>query len=515
MTTVKENRSSEASSGVSRRKAIYIIGGAAVAAAVAGGAYLSMQQPPAPPSQTTAVQTATEMTTAPPTGPVDQLQFTIWSWAVDFQQYSVAEYNKKMKAINSPVNVTMLDIPQEVYRESLIARFGAGTPTDVFYNDDGTVSEFYAAGWLGTWEDYHPEVRDYLPDILDPVKPAIMAPPLQESTLWETGKKMLTIPYYSNYKAVFYNKQILEKAQIDAPPNTWDEWLDQALKIKQKGLCEYPINIILAVWQFWESLDNFVFANKDGKFFDKDLNPIFLSESSAVYRTLKWWIDGIYKYKVIDPTIVNMDDTAGDLGFANGKWAYMLDAQYSHPLLNDPGFSPIAKEYPGYCGMMRNPSGSGDVHTGACWIRPYGLSTVATKGTKEHMDNVWNFTNYEGGRVNDRYEADIKNGKLITAVRWMQLKGIPTAYKSLYSEPEVQAAFAKAHVDPDLFMEQYLDSKLKDGMLTPWWGKWSGVYGIGPARSALEAVILNRKSIMDGLNDIASLWQNLKASYGY
>ncbi len=42
-------------------------------------------------------------------------------------------------------------------------------------------------------------------------------------------------------KYLFYNKDMLAKAGIAAPPKTWDELTEQAKIIKEKGIVEYPI----------------------------------------------------------------------------------------------------------------------------------------------------------------------------------------------------------------------------------------------------------------------------------
>jgi multiple sugar transport system substrate-binding protein len=43
-----------------------------------------------------------------------------------------------------------------------------------------------------------------------------------------------------------YNEEMLKKAGIAAPPQTWDEVTEQALKIKKAGLSEYPVMLALA-----------------------------------------------------------------------------------------------------------------------------------------------------------------------------------------------------------------------------------------------------------------------------
>ncbi|TGQ49719.1 extracellular solute-binding protein, partial [Mesorhizobium sp. M1C.F.Ca.ET.212.01.1.1] len=49
------------------------------------------------------------------------------------------------------------------------------------------------------------------------------------------------MPWILDTKYLFYNKEILEKAGIKAPPKTWEELGEQAKIIQDKGLLKTPI----------------------------------------------------------------------------------------------------------------------------------------------------------------------------------------------------------------------------------------------------------------------------------
>ena len=49
------------------------------------------------------------------------------------------------------------------------------------------------------------------------------------------------MPWILDTKYLFYNTDMLKKAGIAAPPKTWDELLEQAKIIKDKGIVEFPI----------------------------------------------------------------------------------------------------------------------------------------------------------------------------------------------------------------------------------------------------------------------------------
>ena len=48
------------------------------------------------------------------------------------------------------------------------------------------------------------------------------------------------MPWILDTKYLFYNNEMLEKAGIAAPPKTWDELVEQAKIIKDKGIVEHP-----------------------------------------------------------------------------------------------------------------------------------------------------------------------------------------------------------------------------------------------------------------------------------
>ena len=53
------------------------------------------------------------------------------------------------------------------------------------------------------------------------------------------------LPYYSGNSVFVYNERILKQAGINAPPKTWDELMDQAKTIKQKGFLSIRLFLVL------------------------------------------------------------------------------------------------------------------------------------------------------------------------------------------------------------------------------------------------------------------------------
>ncbi|HEY5158220.1 MAG TPA: extracellular solute-binding protein, partial [Anaerolineales bacterium] len=53
--------------------------------------------------------------------------------------------------------------------------------------------------------------------------------------------KIYGMPWLMDVKYFMYNKDMLQKAGISAPPKTWEDLVADATIIKQKGLAEFPV----------------------------------------------------------------------------------------------------------------------------------------------------------------------------------------------------------------------------------------------------------------------------------
>lgn len=114
---------------------------------------------------------------------------------------------------------------------------------------------------------------------------------------------MLSFPYNSSSPILYYNKDIFEKAGLDAdtPPKTWTEVWDMAKKIKESGAapCGYT-----STWLTWIHTENFAawndvpFATNENGLADvnaelKINEPIFVNHFQALADLAK---DGTFKY---------------------------------------------------------------------------------------------------------------------------------------------------------------------------------------------------------------------------
>ena len=138
------------------------------------------------------------------------------------------------------------------YPETLnagIAAFRAGQAPDIMQVFDvGTGVMMAAQGAIKPVAEVLPDFdkSEYLPGIV-----AYYSTP---------DGTMLSFPYNSSSPILYYNKDIFEKAGLDAdnPPETWNEVWEAARKIKDSGAapCGYT-----STWLTWIHLENFAAWN--------------------------------------------------------------------------------------------------------------------------------------------------------------------------------------------------------------------------------------------------------------
>ena len=156
------------------------------------------------------------------------------------------------------------------------------------------------------------------------------------------------MPWILDTKYLFYNKDMLAKAGIAAPPKTWAELSEQAKIIKDKGIVKFPI-----VWSWAQAeaiicdYGTLVDAYK-GQFF-QDGKPIFdqggsLEAVNYMEQSLKDGLTNPNSREYLEEDVRKV--------FSNGDAAFALNWTYMYNLANDPKESKIA-------GQVGHRSGTG------------------------------------------------------------------------------------------------------------------------------------------------------------
>src|SRR5512136_3013089 len=136
---------------------------------------------------------------------------------------------RDFEAKNPDIKVVMEYVGYDYIHDKIVTGMAAKPPAydasmiDVIWPD-----EFIKAG--------------YLLDVTNRVTPEMKSGIFPSAWHGVTRNgKVYGMPWLMDTKYFMYNKDILNKAGITAPPEAWEELVDQAKIITQKGLVEFPI----------------------------------------------------------------------------------------------------------------------------------------------------------------------------------------------------------------------------------------------------------------------------------
>ncbi len=309
-----------------------------------------------------------------PTGPV-----TIRVFGMD----QAAMTPEEMKAIadefmqkNPDIKVELEFAAYDAMHDKIITAMASTPPSyDVFEVDDPWYAEFVKAG--------------YLVDVSDRITDKMKADVFK--TAWDVvtvDGKVYGLPWLLDQKYFFYNKQILQQAGFNEPPKTWEELIDQAKVIKEKGLVEYPI-----VWSWaqaeaaicdWVTL---LYGN-GGTFLDKDGKPAFNNEAGV--QTLTWMLQTMEDGYTNPASISYLEEDVRNV-FSQGKAAFALNWNYMFDLAN---FNQQESQVTGQVGVALIPVFKKGAEMGVVSSSINGSMGFGVAAKSPNLDAGWKFIEY-------------------------------------------------------------------------------------------------------------------------
>ena len=400
------------------------------------------------------------------------VEFYIWSAAVDQVKSHITGFEQK-----TGLKVNLSTSPWAQYRETLVTKFVGGAPIDTLWVSDSWLPEWAEAGWLAPVGEF-PQLTRYNADVDD----------FCVKSMTYNGQQY-GITYYSDWMGFLYNTELLAKAGITTPPETWDQVTEQALKIKQAGLAQFPVLLSLAqeTWLI-EFISAMVFS-QGGRFTDDKGMAVMADPDKGAVKALTWIVDAVQKHKIVSPACVETGELAGLKAFGSGQFAFGLIPKYRVRTLNDPAQSQI----PGKVKLMLMPRGDKGSHATVGWMRFYGLTSQARKDKARAADAV-QLMEWFGGKADGEYRFQ----KML----FLDV-GAAFGVKSLFQDPDMRKAY-QAFGDVDLIAQQQSLAMKKD-VVTPWFGEWNDVNG-----AAWQAAIVGKSTPADALKRSAEKWNELK-----
>ncbi|WP_020612890.1 ABC transporter substrate-binding protein [Sediminispirochaeta bajacaliforniensis] len=289
----------------------------------------------------------------------------------------------------------------EVQTKVMTDLAAGGNSYDVIEFDNGWIEKFAAAGWVEPLNDYGDS--NYFSTLL----PGLL------NTFTVDGK-ILGVSWNNDTRFFFYNKAMLEKAGIAAPPRTWADVVVQSEKVKRAGLTDYPI---AEYWnQEWALANSLAFYlySFGANYFDKDGN-ITINKPEAV-EALQFMYDMLYKQKIVNPSSITLSQEAAADLFYRGSSAFFFQGPPStFSYANDPTKSQVV----------------GDVEVSE-WLPAKAVGLQATLTLPEAFAIPKASNNKEAAWKYIRYMISPERDK----ERAMEIGSLPL-FKSSYNDPDL------------------------------------------------------------------------------
>ena len=284
-----------------------------------------------------------------------------------YSEQNVRDMTADFMKANPDIKVNLEFVPYEGLRDKTLLSQGAGGGYDVVLFDVIWPAEFATNKVL----------VDVTERITPDMKSAIM--PGAWTTVDYNGHAY-GMPWILDTKYLFYNMEMLEKAGIAAPPRTWDDLIEQAKIIKDKGIVEHPI-----VWS-WAQAEavicdyTMLLASYGGSFLTDDGKPAF--QSGGGVEALKYMVKSIDE-GVTNPNSKEYLEEDVRRVFSSGQAAFALNWTYMYNLANDPKESKIA----GKVGVVPGPGVAGKLEASAV----NGSMGLGITAASKHPDEAWKY----------------------------------------------------------------------------------------------------------------------------
>jgi len=282
---------------------------------------------------------------------------------------------RDFEALNPDIKVSMEYVGYDNVHDKITTGMAANPPAydaamiDVIWPD-----EFIKAG--------------YLLDVTDRVTPEMKSGmfPASWNGVTRNGK-IYGMPWLMDVKYFMYNKDMLQKAGIAAPPTTWEELETQAQTIKDQGIVEFPI-----IWS-WPQLEGVVcdftvlLYGNGGAFLDANGKPVFNDDKGVQVLT---WMKKTIDDGLTNPSSISSNENAVEADFLAGKSAFAVNWLFQYADSNDATKSQIV----GLAAFAPMPVFKAGADAGIKGSSVDGSSAFSVMATTPYADQTWKFLTY-------------------------------------------------------------------------------------------------------------------------
>ena len=439
------------------------------------------EQPTVPPEQPTVPP---EQPTEPPAVTETDLDFVVWTYALDMIQDNI----DKFEATAPGVNATLTDYNWGQYHDTVVTNFvgGTGVP-DVLYGSDHWLQEWASAGWIVPLKEVFPAGE------LDALTSNMFPYTLEGMTF---NGELYGLPYYADPISFIYNTCIYEQAEITEEPETWEDVLEHARTIKEKGLMDYPIGF------GWSQQEPFsietvtaILMSRGDEFFNDNLEPAFMDADGNLIAgsTLEEhinWVKTAMDEGLMDPESLTRDGVVSGQAMMAGTQVYGMTRASGMAQWQDPDASAQA----GCFKMIPIP---GPTHQTLGFVRFYAVSKQLAERDQAAKDAAWKFMQYFAGPSPD--------GSWPVVKRWALEHGLGFGPMPLYEDQEIRDAFGSW---TDVDQLEQIAKEARARKLSPWYSSWD-VF----TRAELQRAYLGEISAEEAAQNIGDKWEELKAEF--
>jgi multiple sugar transport system substrate-binding protein len=237
---------------------------------------------------------------------------TITVWTAEDPKLFGALMATFTKATGIKVNVDA--VPWSNLDDKLTTAIASGNGPDVVQVGLSNVTDFTSANAL---LDLTPYLKDH-PDLAD----SNFLPGIASSKTSPAGK-VLSVPWVSDVRVLFYRSDILTTAGITAPPTTWTDLFNDATTLAKRGTGKYGFYIpqwdqALPIELTWQAGGDV--TDSTGK----------VSFDTPAFKTAADFYTSFYKNKLV-PTASDFDQTQG---FISGAAPMLISGPYLAAAIN-------------------------------------------------------------------------------------------------------------------------------------------------------------------------------------
>jgi ABC-type glycerol-3-phosphate transport system substrate-binding protein len=218
------------------------------------------------------------------------------------------------EAKNPDITVKQLNVPYAQFTSTINQRLsqGGGGGIDLFAVDTGVAVDFYNRGFLADLSDMRADATA-----------AAVSPDMVEQNVIDG--KLVAIEAWTTSQFLYYNKDLLDKAGVEAPPSdptqpwTWEQLAAAAEKVKAANAAQYAF--LFDQWDTYYQLQPLGVSAGGGNGIDGDQVSF---SNPGWQRALSWYHD-LFEKGLSPRGITN--DKNGAL-FQEGKAAFLVSGPW-------------------------------------------------------------------------------------------------------------------------------------------------------------------------------------------